>query len=134
MYTLSSALHPSPPLCFAFLSSLSCLRAAALGQVVDVDSQESVTLHRSTAVQEHRLLGKLHSLEGTINQATGLVRGGRGRVFRVAKGQNLDLIPIEVSTRIVRCEPRARDVLVFFYYGMCVRSYRAGVRAPGHRT
>jgi hypothetical protein len=101
---------------------------------VEVDSHEPVTLHKSTAAQEHRLLGKLHSLEGTINKVTGLVRGGRGRVFRVAKGQNLDLIPIEVSTRIVRCEPRARDVLVFFYYGMCVRSYRAGVRAPGHRT
>ena len=102
-----SALNPSPPLCFSFLSSLSCLRATALGQVVEVDSQEPVTLHKSTAAQEHRLLGKLHSLEGTINKATGLVRGGRGRVFRVAKGQNLDLVPIEVSLRFVRSEPRA---------------------------
>lgn len=81
------------------------MRAAALGQVVEVDSQEPVTLHKSTAAQEHRLLGKLHSLEGTINKATGLVRGGRGRLFRVAKGQNLDLVPIEVSKRFLRCEP-----------------------------
>ena len=103
-----SALYPSPTLFFSFLSSLSCLRAAVLGQVVEVDSHEPVTLHKSTAAQEHRLLGKLHSLEGTINTVTGLVRGGRGRVFRVAKGQNLDLVPIEVNIRFVRCEPRVR--------------------------
>lgn len=66
-----------------------------------MDAQEPVTLHKSTAAQEHRLLGKLHSLEGKINKATGMVRGGRGRVFRVAKGQNLDLVPIEVSTPAV---------------------------------
>ena len=30
-------------------------------------------------------------------QATGMVQGGRGRSFKVAKGQNLDLVPIEVS-------------------------------------
>jgi len=69
---------------------------AVLGQVVEVDAHAGVTLHRTTAAQEHRLLGKLRSLEGSIDKATGLVRGGRGREFRVAKGQNLDLVPIEV--------------------------------------
>ena len=58
---------------------------AALGQVVEVDAQEPVTLHKSTAAQEHRLLGKLHSLEGKINKATGMVRGGAGA--RVPGGQ-----------------------------------------------
>ena len=71
---------------------------SVLGQVVEVDSDAPVTLHKSTAEQEHRLLGKLHSLEGQINKATGMVQGGRGRVFKVAKGQNLDLIPIEVHS------------------------------------
>lgn len=66
-----------------------------LGQVVQVDLDTPVKLHRSTAAQEHRLLGKLHSLAGKIDKATGMVQGGRGRSFKVAKGQNLDLVPIE---------------------------------------
>ncbi len=50
----------------------------------EVDSRELVTLHKSTAAQEHRLLGKLQTLEGTINKATGLVRGGMACSERAA--------------------------------------------------
>jgi hypothetical protein len=64
--------------------------------MVEVEPNAPLTLHRSTAAQEHRLMGKLQSLEGHINKATGMVRGRRGRMFKVAKGQNLDLVPIEV--------------------------------------
>ena len=91
------------PACFVVLrmplhlfvsdGSLAC---TVLGQVVEVDDNAPVTLHAATAAQEHRLLGQLHTLEGKINQATGMVHGGRGRVFKVAKGQNLELVPIEV--------------------------------------
>ena len=66
-----------------------------LGQEVEVDAAAPVRLHRTTAARERRLLGKLHSLEGKISAATGVARGRRGRVFRVAKGQNLELMPIE---------------------------------------
>lgn len=81
--------------------------------MVEVDSHASVTLHRSTAAKEHRLLGQLHSLEGTIDKATGMVRGGRGREFRVAKGQNLDLVPIEVHRRLLMCDARALPCFIY---------------------
>ena len=35
---------------------------------MEVESNAPVTLHKSTRGQEHRLLGKLHSLEGKINK------------------------------------------------------------------
>ena len=56
----------------------------------EVDSREPVTLHKSTAAQEHSLLGKLQTLEGTINKAAGLVRGGNSK----AQVQSLSGAPL----------------------------------------
>jgi hypothetical protein len=100
----------------------------------EVDSREPVTLHKSTAAQEHSLLGKLQTLEGTIKKATGLMRGGISKAVQSLSApllQKSDGSRVQLGSPPVRVlfdkEKQSKTVQSFIESGhmkCCVRDNR----------